>query len=329
MKGFKYLVYIAIIAVLGYFFVNLVMNPSETDENEEDVVEEQEEETEESSEETDEEVSDYDFSEFSEEDQTVGENPDGVEYTLKEISDEEMDGFHRFTFDLESDLEEIPVVEASLVSSGGYIRLVIDSVTTDQSGIGYNSQRDIDTEGITRLYHDVTANESEEVYNIGIVQDTIFFLYVEDEKVILDVKYPGEAEVGEYDDPEDFGTDDIELGSTNTEGDSKIVGYSWGVENGAVKFIWETSSSSGNPTPPTAAVYDEDANTVTVTFSDLVSDSILASTGTFEMEMSRAVDQITGSIDGDDHVFFFELNTDIEYKIYRETSPNQVVIEIR
>ncbi|MFH1547547.1 MAG: hypothetical protein ABIC57_03605 [bacterium] len=332
MKVFKYLIYIVIVGVLGYFLVNLItggMKKEESENQDSDQEEQQEEEEGNSNEEDEADTTETDFSDFSDEEQTVGETVEGVEYTLSEISNEEMSGYHRFIFTLESDEDTLPLVEASLVSSGGYIKVVLNNVTSDQSGIAYNSYESIDVQGITRLYHDVTAVETEEVYNVGISSDTVFYLRDDGMDVILEVKYPGEVEAQDNNDPEDFTTEDVKLDGTNTEGDAKIVGYSWGVEEGAVKFIWETSSASGNPTPPTTAVYDEDANTVTVTFSDLASDSILASTGSFEMEMSRAVDQVTGSIDGGDHVFVFELNSDIEYKIYREVSPNQVVIEIR
>ncbi len=329
MKRLRFVIFLLIIIGGGYFIGKQFVQrtPDESDEVQEEI--EEEDPTGDPNEEAEEEEEDYDFSDFSAETQILGEEIEDVEYALVEIKEEGMNGFHRFTFELESEEEDLPVVEASLNSAGGYVSLVMNNVTDDQSGIDYNSYLEINEEGITRLYHAVTANESEEVYNTGISQDTVFYLHNDELTIILDVKYPGEADEEEYDDPGDFGTDDIELGGTNTEGDAKIVGYSWGVENGAVKFIWETSAVSGNPTPQTAVVYDEEVNTITVTFTDLASDSILASTGSFEMEMSRAVDQVTGSVDGDNHVFVFSLNTDVEYKIYRETSPNQVVIEIR
>jgi hypothetical protein len=172
----------------------------------------------------------------------------------------------------------------------------------------------------------VTANESEEVYNIGISSDTEFYLHSDGMQVILDVKYPGEASADDYDDPDDFMSEDVELEGTNEEGDARITGYTWGAEGGIFKFIWETSSTSGNPTPPTTVTYNGDE--IVVTFSDLSGD-ILLSDGEFEESLTSGVGQVVGEIDGDDHLYTFTLDVESEYKIYREVSPNQVVIEIK
>jgi hypothetical protein len=273
-----------------------------------------------------------DFTNYSENTQTLGDSADKAtaEYTLASITDSEQVGFHRFIFDLESTQTGFADVEAQLVSSGGYIRLRLDRVTDDNSGIIYQGTRDINQEGVLRLYHAVTPNESEEVYQIGISQDTTFYLHSMDGlKVVLDVKYPGTvADTGDAEDSMAFTTVATTLSGTNTAGDVRFVSYSWSTESTVVKFIWGTSSATGNPTPPTSVTYNAAAKTVTVTFTGVQSDSVIGSDGTFSAPLSTIVDEVTGSRTGTTSTYVFHLNGESRYRIYRSSSPNQVVLDI-
>ena len=303
------------------------------DENEEDLDESEEDNgDEENIEEEEEEEVVGDFSDFSEDTQTVGDSSDkaSAEYTLASISDSQQSGFHRFIFDLSSTETEFASVEAQLVSSGGYIRVKLDRVTQDDSGIIYQGTREINEDGVLKLYHAVTPNESEEVYQVGISQDTTFYLHTDDGlKVVLDVKYPGEVESGDgEEDSMEFTTSATTLSGTNTVGDARFVSYSWSTESTLLKFIWGSSSASGNPTPPTTVAYNASAKTVTVTFTDLQADAVIGSDGTFSSALSTIVDEVTGTRSGTTSTYVFDLNDESRYRIYRSTSPNQVVLDI-
>ena len=274
------------------------------------------------------------FDRFSDEIQTVGcsDEADDADYSLTAINDTEMAGYHRFKFVLESDEDQLPEVEARLVSSGGYISVRLDRITSDESGIGYQSSRRIDTEGIVRIYHQVTPVESEEVYQVGITDDTIFYLHEGSGlSVLLDVKYPGADEGADTaaEDSEDFIAEDTTLTGTNTSGDAKLVNYSWSVGSDVVSFVWGTSADSGNPTPPTDVMYDGAGKKLTVSMKNVLSDTVIGSSGEFESDLTAPVENVVGSREGTTSTYVFHLTTAAEYRIYRSTSPNQLILEVQ
>lgn len=347
------IVLVILIAVVGYFIWNgLKSDTGETEsdtvtdiEDEEDsknektedtnenVTEDEDEgEAEESTDNTEDETQIEDFANFSSDTQTLGSSTDkaSAKYTLASITDTQQAGFHRFVFQLESTQTDFAKVEVQLVSSGGYIRVLLDRVTEDTSGLIYQGTRDINKEGVLKLYHAVTPNESEEVYQIGISSDTPFYLHSESGlKVVLDVKYPGApTDTGSAEDPMVFTTSETTLTGTNTASDVRLTNYSWSTESSVVKFIWGTSSASGNPTPPTNVKYNALAKTVTVNFTGILSDAVIGSDGTFSTDLSTVIDEVTGSRSGTTSTFAFHLNKESRYRIYRSSSPNQVVLDI-
>lgn len=267
-------------------------------------------------------------SDFTRSDQSVGTSSEDASYTLVSITDTPMGDFHRFVFELESDEEEIGLAEARLVASGGYVRLRLDRVTSDQSGIGYQQSREINEKGISRLYHDVTPVASEEVYTVGVADSPRFYLHEGlGLKIILDVEYPGEEElVVNADDSEKFTDEDLTLSGTNTEEDARIISYSWSVGDGLLKFVWGTSAASGNPTPPTTVTYGD--NEITVKFSEVQSDAAIGSDGEFEAVLTGIVERVTGTRTGAESTYVFHLSENSLYRVSRSVSPNQVVLEI-
>ncbi len=273
---------------------------------------------------------------FSTDTQTVGssEDKDDSDYTLSGISEEVMGDYHRIVFNLTSDDEdELPLVEAKLISSGGYIQVVLDRVTQDNSGIGYQDARELDENGVLRIYHDVSSNQSEEVYNIGIAEDTEFYLYKgEGLSVVLEVAYPGSEETsqeedeGVEEDTGEFSTSDQTIPDTNTSGTARIGTYTWANSAEALKFVWNTSASSGNPIPDTHAEYDESNDEIIVTFKGVEKDFIADG---FENSLTGPVSTVTGQRSGTTSTYTFKLTKDTEYRIYKNLSPNQVVIEIK
>lgn len=271
-----------------------------------------------------------DFTNFTTNDQAVGTSSAGSEYTITRITDTAMTGFHRFEFFLQSTKTTLPRIEAELVSAEGYISVKLDRVTSDQSGISYQSSRAVDEEGVLSIYHAVTPVQTEEVYQIGIASDARFYLHAGTGlSVILDVKYPGEGEEPvAVTDPTTFTSGSQTLTGTNTVGDVKISAFSWAVEGGVVKFIWSTSSASGNATPSTTATYNAGPKTIVVTFGNVQTD-LLAGSGPFETPLSGGVTKVAGTRSGTQSTYTFTLGVAATYRIYRNVSPNQVVIEIK
>jgi hypothetical protein len=278
-----------------------------------------------------------DLGDFSDDPQDLGSSEDkqDSEYSLEDIDDQAMGGYHRFVFDLASDDEtELPQISTQLVSGGGYIQIVLDRVTDDNSGIAYQDARSINQKGVIRIYHDISANQSEEIYNIGIADDTEFYLHADDDmNVILDVAYPGEGEDDDDDDTDaqageagEFGTGDQSLSDTNTSGTATVNSYTWALGGNALKFVWNTSASSGDPIPQTSAVYDEDEDEVRVTFQDLQKDSVYK---VMDITLSGPVENVSAEYTDGTSVYTFELTKGTEYRIYKTLSPNQVVLEVK
>lgn len=130
-------------------------------------------------------------------------------------------------------------------------------------------------------------------------------------------------------DPMEFSSSSQTLSGTNTAGDARIGTYTWSISGDVLKFAWNTSAVSGNPTPGTSAVYSSSADTITVTFSNVEKD-YLAGAGNFEADLSGPVSKVTGSKSGNSYVYVFELTKDTEYRIYRSDDPkDSVVIEVK
>jgi len=129
--------------------------------------------------------------------------------------------------------------------------------------------------------------------------------------------------------PMEFSSGSQTLSETNTAGDARIGTYGWSISGDVLKFVWNTSAASGNPTPGTSAVYSSSSDTITVTFSNVEKD-YLAGSGDFEADLSGPVSKVTGSKSGDNYVYVFELTRDTEYRIYRSDDPkDSVVIEVK
>jgi hypothetical protein len=148
--------------------------------------------------------------------------------------------------------------------------------------------------------------------------------------VLLDVRYPGEGEEEiSVEDEMEFTDGDVELSETNTEGDVKFTGYSWSAPPGVIRFVWEASSASGNIAPPTSASYDTDDDTVTVVFEELASDAVTGADNSFEADLAGSIDRVVGSRTGTTSTYVFYLTGAAEYRIYRSTSPNQMIFEVQ
>jgi len=292
----------------------------EEEETEEDTTEEEVEDTEE------EDDVDTDFSDFSRDEQVVGEQSD-TEYTLSSLTDAEMSGYHRFTFVLtaKEDGEDLPYVIADYKSSLGSIRVDLNGVTTDSSGIAYQGSRSINTEGITRIYHNISSDQTEELYDIGVSNSTPFYLHYEEVStgkwnVILDVKYPGESDLEVDLGSTEFSIEAQEIeGGVSTDG-AAVTGYSYSVSGGQLVFVWTVTGSASKPIPSITAQLGEDG-ILDVEFESLVSDKVSGAVEDIELPGDIGFTYSSGA-------YHFEVGGDSEFKLSASTSPNQVELAI-
>lgn len=333
-KGVITILLLLVIGGLIFFLVREPKEDVEVDENEDTQVEEVENEEEEvvQEEEPKEEyeyTGDADFTEFSSDKQVLGEETD-AKFAIDELEDLSRDGFHQFTFTLTTEDEEEPFVTASYLSNTGVVRVDFQGISGDSTGIGYQQERRVDKEGVLRIYHNISADADQELYDIGVSKPTIFYLtseQIEEGKwfVILQVKYPGASDVDVDLGSEDFSKDDQSIVGVTAEDGATISGYAYS-KTGLLKLVWTVTSQVDNPIPSVSATYNED-NELVVTFESLTTDSVVASgdTLTLPSSISAKVERV-----GDSSVYTFTGLEEVrEYKLSASLSPNQVILEIR
>lgn len=319
--------------VIGGTVFFLTRKPKEEVVEEDQVIEETDEEEvveEETEEEETTEESNTDFSSFSTESQVLGEESD-VEFSIESVENEAMDGYHKFTFLLKSEEEGEPFVTASYMSNIGVIRMDFQSISKDSTGIGYQEEESIDTEGISKIYHNVSAQSDQELYDIGVTESTPFKLTSEELEngewnVILEVKYPGTREVSIDLGSEEYSTDTQSIeGITSTE-NASITSYTYGRPEGLLKFVWSVGGDGDNPIPGVEASYNAD-NELVVVFNSLVMDRIANFSESLTLSSSIIA---TVERTGEKSVYTFTgMGSQREYRLSASLSPNQVVLEIK
>lgn len=302
-----------------------IVDLEEEDSSAEETADDEDTATEEEEDITD--TSDVDFSNFSRDEQSVGEENEN-EYSLLSLTDEELSGYHRFTFVIQGKdgAEDLPSIVVDYKSALGSIRVDFNSMTSDSSGIAYQGSRSIDTEGITRIYHNISADQTEELYDIGVAESTPFYLSSSEVSagkwnIILDVKYPGESDL------------EIELGSTSLSTEAQtiagavssdgaaVTGYSYSVSGGQLVFIWTVTGSASKPIPSVSAELGEDGM-LNVEFESVLSDKV--SSAADEMELPSGI-----GLTYSDGAYHFEVGADSEFKLSASTSPNQVELTVK
>lgn len=268
-----------------------------------------------------------DFSKFSTQDQFLGESRGEHEITF--FTEKPMEGFHRFVFELEGD-SQIPAVSATFRPEFGAIRLTFLGIEENTSGFGVQQSYDINEDGVVRIFHNVSFEENEAIYDIGVAKEAQFSLHadeLDDEKwrVNLDVRYPGEVDIDIDEGREDFSKEEESLEGATSEDGARITNYSYGIQDNIFRFIWTVRGSQDKPIPEVNARYNDDGELV-VTFPDLYSDHIGRDSN--EVELIGGVERVSWSRSGDETTYRFVLNEKKGFRLVPSVSPNQIVLEI-
>ena len=299
-----------------------IVDIDEDEENEEaeETIEEEEDNTPTETEET------TDYSDFSRDRQTVGEENEN-EYSLTSLTDEALSGYHRFTFALDGKdgAVDLPNVVVEYKSSLGSIRVDLNGITSDNSGIAYQGSRSINKEGITRIYHNISSDQTEELYDIGVSESTPFHLYSEEVasgkwNIILDVKYPGESELEIDLGSSEFSTEAQSIDGSVADEGAAVTGYSFSVSGGQLVFVWTVTGSSSKPIPSVSAELGEDG-ILDVGFESLSYDKVAKAVDSIELPGQIGFTYSSGA-------YHFEVGSDSEFKLSASTSPNQVELAI-
>jgi hypothetical protein len=265
---------------------------------------------------------------FSTESQTVGATSSS-KYTIEEISNTSHADYHEFVFTLSSTGTDDPNVIAEYKSGLGVIRLDFNQVEKDNSGIGYQKEVSINKEGISRLYHNVSSDQTEELYDIGVTKETAFKLISEkvgdNWEITIYVQYPGESSSTVDTGSTSYGTQPQSITGVDASKGATVSSYTYGISGGVLKFVWNVSSTDTNPIPNVNATYDSE-NRLVVTFTSLKTDKVylavdgMSLPGGLAMQTEKIGESTTYTISG--------FSSQVEYKLSAGTSPNQVVLEI-
>jgi len=266
---------------------------------------------------------------FSTESQTVGA-ASSSKYTIEEVSNTSHTDYHEFVFTLSSTGTDDPNVIAEYKSSLGVIRLDFNQIEKDSSGIGYQKEVSINKEGISRLYHNVSSDQTEELYDIGVTKETAFKLMSEkvgdNWEITIYVQYPGESSSTVDTGSTAFSTQAQSITGVDAAKGATISSYTYGASGSVLKFVWNVSSTDANPIPTVNAAYDSE-NHLVVTFTSLKTDKVylavdgISLPGSLAMQTEKSGESTIYTIGG--------FSSQAEYKLSASTSPNQVVLEIQ
>ena len=273
-----------------------------------------------------------DFSKYNSNKQTVGESS-SKQYKINSLTNSPFTGYHRFVFDLEgntANTTQKPKVTAEYVSSSNVVKISLENIVKDSSGIAFQDSVDINKEGVVRIYHNISGNDVVSVYDIGVSKTPVYYLQIADNgtnkwKITLDVKYPGAvAQTG------------LDLGTSNTFSQTKqsITGaksaegailsrYSYYAASGVLTVVFEVTGSAEKPVPTCYAEYA--SGKLNLVFEDL-SSNVFGNGFSGELP---SVGNVTMNKVGNKSTFVFNGVTNKDFKLYGTTNPNQVILEIK
>lgn len=273
-----------------------------------------------------------DFSKYTLDSMSLGEKSGSRKYRLLSINKIFDNEIYSFIFNLEAEEDQAdePYITATYIKSAGVIRVVLDRVYEDKSGIGYQDGVSINKDGIIKLYHNISPNSTEELYDIGIASQAPFFLTSKSigenmYAITLDIKFPGEKESNNIDlGSNEFSQNSQEiLGAVSKDG-AKVSGYSYSASDGILKFVLKVSGSDLKPIP-SVKVGKGNGGELDMIFESLVSDSVAK--GSQIILLPGNVKLYTQHNVGKSTYTFTNISK--EFKLYAITNPNEVVLEIK
>ena len=282
---------------------------------------------------------DTDFSSFSTEEQIVGEESE-QEYAILGLQEKAEDGYHEFVFSLQEkeidyskeEKEASPFVSASYLTNTGSIRISFENIMVDSSGIGYLQEKEIAKDGVLKIYHNISSHKGQEVYDIGISQESPFNLtskYLEDGKweVNIKVKYSGESRETETLEQREYSRKDQKLGSIGAGDNARITGYSYGRPAGLLKFAWDVNGEREIPPIPFVESFFNDDGDLEVVFDSLSLDKVISYTE--DATLSSGITVKSERIGEKSIYIFSKISANAEYRISTSLSPYQVILEIK
>jgi hypothetical protein len=272
-----------------------------------------------------------DFSTFTTDTQTLGEESE-VEFSIESLIETSKDGYHEFIFTLKTEDEEgQPYVVSSFISNMSVVRVDFQGISKDSTGIGYQQEKLIEKDGVTKIYHNISAQQDQELYDIGVTRSTPFELTSEEISqgewnVTLKVKYPGERTVEIDMGSTEFSTEDQTIEGISATENASITSYTYGSSSGIMKLVWSVGGQGDNPIPSVIASYNDDDELI-VTFESLSVDRVsnISETMTLPFGITATPERTEQT-----SVYTFSgMDGRAEFRLSALLSPNQVILEIK
>ena len=264
--------------------------------------------------------------------QTLGVSSE-FEYTIQSVESSMEDGYHEFNFAVlpKESGASIPLFTVEPMYEKGVIRVTLKNIVSDSTGITHADGLAVNKGAVTGLYRAITSLENTRIYDIGVLANNPFNVYMTDDgdgwvffvKVAYDTDY--KAPSIDYGSTE-FSSDEQSIeGMTSDEG-AKVTTYSYSISGGVLKFVYAVASGASNPIPSVTAMYDDEGMLV-VTFQSLDSDKV--STWGDTISLPSGVSAFV-SRSGETSVYKFGgISGKKPFKLSATQSPNQVIVEIK
>lgn len=265
--------------------------------------------------------------------QILGENST-EKVSIKSYQKEAFDNYYMIQFKLDpedSNSTDEPKVITQYYNQLGVIRVIFKNVKADQTGLNYQTADTINQKGIIKLYHNISADQTEELYDIGVSQEAPFYVKAKKENsswiVSVYVKYPGYTQTQDNIDTgsSDFSTTHQVITGAHKDDGATIYSYSYSAQNGILRFVWNVAGSTDKPIPAVEGV-NTPTGYVEVQFPSVVKDVIARNPGSMDLPGNI---KLTYEMENDTSKYKFKVNSEKEFKLYASTNPNQVILEIK
>jgi hypothetical protein len=210
----------------------------------------------------------------------------------------------------------------------GVLDIKVSGVSEYSADLSYEESIDINYEGISTFTKVIESVDEQERFYLGCSGEVDFYVYDyqsnSDGSITakITVKYPGGEIVSLDSGSKDFTSEDISFDGNDVDGGAKVIDYDYIYSNGSLKFNLQVSSTSDIVIPSFESSLD--SGTLVVTFPSLSSDSVFTWDTTLELPrgVNLAISR-TGSVST--YTFTGVGST---YRVFGESNPNQVVIDM-
>lgn len=270
----------------------------------------------------------FDDSDFSQDNQQVGE--EGVtDIKISKINKSGNNNYYSLEFVLEGS-DKIPYTTASIKANSNLITFKISGVTEDKSGIKPGDGIDIENSVVSKVFHEVSSEGNIAHYSVGIRSLTSFYLHTLSgpTRIVLDVL---EQEV-EGGDGQEF---QFSTGAQNIEGNASgnvilVNGLNYSDQGSAFRIIWKLGTIGTGTIPNvTGEIVDfEGGKAIRLVVNNVYSD--FPAENNYDQNYTHSIVKgVKGSFASHTSTYYIRLASVREYKLYFMSAPAQLIVDVK